>query len=472
MSFRSPGPHLSMIQTLKHRVSASTRRTGPAGAVSALRAALAIMAVLLVVLGATPFGVSAQQAAPASPEASVYVIPIRGEIEPGIGNFLQRSLDDAEEAGATTVVFDISTPGGRLDTVLEMRDAILDSPLRTIAFVNREAFSAGALITIASDEIWMTPGAVFGAATPVNGGTGETADAKVVSAVRSTFRATAEEHGRDALVAEAMVDPAVTVDGLDSATTLLTLTTTQAGEWGYLNGIADDRADLLADLGFGASSVTVTSISPIEHLVRWLTNPLLASLLVMLGLFLIIADGLFGGFGSVAIIGVVCLGLFFGGHSLAGLAGWEDLLLIGLGLGLIALEIAVIPGFGLAGISGLAALAAGLFLTMTGRGVGELQLTDEIVRTAWLVVLAIGGAVVGVMGAMTLIPRLMGVGPGPLGRSRMGRLALSATVDERVDERPVNQPSWLVRSLRGDQVLEDDDRPLAGPSDRWQRRER
>ncbi|CAA9572107.1 MAG: Putative membrane-bound ClpP-class protease associated with aq_911 [uncultured Thermomicrobiales bacterium] len=472
MTFRSPGPHSPMVHRPKPRNPARTGHAGPARALAALRAAFAIMAVLLTVLGTTPFSAAAQQAASASPEATVYVIPIRGEIEPGVGNFLERSLGDAEEAGATTVVLDISTPGGRLDTVLEMRDAILDSPLRTIAFVNREAFSAGALITIASDEIWMTPGAVFGAATPVNGGTGETADAKVVSAVRSTFRATAEEHGRDPVVAEAMVDPAVTVDGLDSPTTLLTLTTTQAGERDYLDGIADDRADLLADLGFGASSVTVTSLSPIEHLVRWLTNPLVASLLVMLGLFLIIADGLFGGFGFVAVAGVISLGLFFGGHSLAGLAGWEDLLLVGLGLGLIALEIAVIPGFGLAGISGLVALAAGLFLTMTGRGVGELQLTDELVRTAWLVVLAIGGAVVGVIGAMTLIPRLIGVSPGPLGRSGLGRLALSATVDERVDERPVNRPSWLVRSLRGDQVLEDDDRPHPGPSDRWQRRER
>lgn len=470
MTFRSPGSSPSIIHRPKRRNRPRFRRTGSGGAVPAMRAAFAMMAVLLALLGLTSFGASARQTvSPTGSASSVYVIPIRGEIEPGIGNFLERSLGDAEEAGASAVVLDISTPGGRLDTVLEMRDAILDSPLRTIAFVNREAFSAGALITIASTEIWMTPGAVFGAATPVDGGTGETADAKVVSAVRSTFRATAEERQRDPVLAEAMVDPAVSVEGLDTATTLLTLTTSQAGELGYLDGIAADRTALLAALGLGDASVTVTSVSPIEQLVRWLTNPLLASLLVMLGLFLIIVDGLFEGFGFVAVIGVICLGLFFGGHSLAGLAGWEDLLLVGLGLGLIALEIVVIPGFGLAGIAGLLALVAGLFLTMTGRGVGDLQLTDEIVRTAWLVVLAIAGAVAGVIGAVTLIPRFMGVSPGPLERFGLGRLALNSTVDGSSDERPVSQPGWLVRSLHGHEVLSPDDQPVPDRSDRWRR---
>ena len=97
------------------------------------------------------------------------------------------------------MILDIDTPGGRLDAVLQMRDALLGSPVRTIAFVDRTAFSAGALIAIAAEEIYMTPGAVMGAATPVDGVTGETASEKIVSAVRTTFKATAEARGRDPL---------------------------------------------------------------------------------------------------------------------------------------------------------------------------------------------------------------------------------------------------------------------------------
>src|SRR5690606_5770026 len=111
-------------------------------------------------------------------------------IEPGMGHYLERSIDDAEADGVGTIILDINTPGGRLDTVLEMRDRILDTSIPVVAFVNREAFSAGALITIASDQIWMTPGAVYGAATPINGVTGDSADEKTIAAVRSTFRST------------------------------------------------------------------------------------------------------------------------------------------------------------------------------------------------------------------------------------------------------------------------------------------
>ena len=435
----------------------------------AMRIGIVLVALLLPLIGAIAnTGIAVARQSTTGTGDSVYVIPIHGEIEPGIGHFLERSLDAARDAGASTVILDINTPGGRLDTVLEMRDAILDSPLQTVAFVNREAFSAGALITIASNQIWMAPGAVFGAATPIDGGTGETADAKIVSAVRSTFRATAEERDRDPVIAEAMVDTSVTVDGLDSATTLLTLTTDQAERTGYLTGVAGDRAELLTDLGLGDASVTVTSVSPVEHLVRWVTDPTFSSLLIMLGLFLIIADGLFAGFGFVAVIGALCLGLFFWGYLLAGLAGWEGLVLVALGLGLIALEVFVIPGFGLAGISGMIALAGGLFLTMSGSGFGTFQFTDEVVRSAWLTLLAIGGAVAGVIGVATLMPRFAGGGSG---RLLGGGLALNATVDD--DGHPMgrlpDRPGWLVRSLHGDAVLKQDDQAVPDLSERRRR---
>ena len=412
---------------------------------------MVLIAIALIGGFAVPAG-HAQDGGAATSSDLVVVIPIQGVIEPGIGHFLERSLDDAASQGATAVILDINTPGGRLDTVLEMRDAILDSSLRTIAFVNREAFSAGALITIASEEIWVAPGGVFGAATPVLGS--ETADAKTISAVRSTFRATAETRGRDPLIAEAMVDPEVAVPGLDSATTLLTLTSEGAMQWNYANGIANDRNDLLGKLGLSGAEISQVSPSPIETIVRWVTDPIVASLLIMLGLFLIVADALFAGFGIAAVAGVLCFALFFWGHLLANLAGWEDLLLIALGLGLIALEAFVIPGFGVAGIAGTAALAGGLFMTMIGRGFQDFDATDDAIRAGWSVAFGLIGALLAIAGFGWLMSRIEGTGSSR--RRGVGRLALTTTVDGesgRID--PTSKPpSWLVRRLGGGGALE------------------
>jgi len=403
-----------------------------------------LLGLALVLLALAPSALGQDTAA----VERVYVVPIQGTIEPGIGAFLERSLDEASDASATAVILDISTPGGRLDTVLQMRDALLGSPVPVIAFVNREAFSAGALITIASDEIWMAPGAVYGAATPVLG-TGETADEKTMSAVRSTFRATAEQQGRDPVIAEAMVDPAVVVEGLDDATSLLTLTTEQALEWGYAEGVANDLPDLLNQLGLADATVTEMKLSPVERLVRWITDPLFASLLITAGLFLIIADAFFAGFGIAAVAGIACLGLFFWGHTLAGLAGWEDFVLIAIGLILIGLEIFVIPGFGVSGVLGLLSLAAGLVLAMSGRGIGDFQFTGELVRATWVVVISLGLVLLAIVVLSLVVPRASG--------RRIGGLALSATVDEdrgRTGKAAPRQPGWLVRRFGGGGVLE------------------
>lgn len=415
-----------------------------------------LLALLLMAAGMLLPTFAPDVAAQADPaDQQVYIVPIQGAIEPGISSFLERSLDEAAEAGATYVVVDINTPGGRLDTVLQMRDMILGSSVPVVAFVNREAFSAGALITIASDQIWMAPAAVFGAATPVLGGSGETADEKTVSAVRSTFRATAEETGRDPLIAEAMVDPAVVVDGLDTSTTLLTLSTEQAVQWNYTDGVAGDIPALLGELGVADATITEMKLSPIETFVRWITEPVFASLLITGGLFLIIADALFAGFGIAALAGVASLGLFFWGHLLAGLAGWEDLVLIALGIVLIGVEIFVIPGFGVAGVSGLVALAGGLILSMTGRGIGDFAWTGDVIDAGWVVAISLGLVAAAVTGFALIAPRLGG--NSTRAHRGFGWLALAATVDDGNERRPRTEPAkpgWVVRLTGGQGVLE------------------
>jgi len=406
-----------------------------------------VMATLTSLLSSGAFAQGAD-----SDTSSVMVIPIDGTIEPGMGHYLERSIDDAEADGVGTIILDINTPGGRLDTVLEMRDRILDTSIPVVAFVNREAFSAGALITIASDQIWMTPGAVYGAATPINGVTGDSADEKTIAAVRSTFRSTAEQQGRDPAVAEAMVDPKVEIEGLDDATSLLSLSTDQALQYGYADGVAENREALLAELGLSDATVTVASPTPIERAVRWITDPAIASLLILLGLALIVVDGFVGGFGVVALVGAAALGLFFWGHMLADLAGWEDLALIVVGLVLIAIEAFVIPGFGVAGILGLLSLIGGFVLAMTERSFGDDGFASEAGGVLRTLMITLSLTVLVIVLFSWALPRLVP----SAARSPRGpqRLTLSATVAEGGSE--PSKPGFFTRLLGGHDVVERD----------------
>jgi membrane-bound serine protease (ClpP class) len=368
----------------------------------------------------------------AAANGEVRVVRIAGTIDAGIAPYLARALRDAEEEGATAVILEINTPGGRLDAALQMRQALLDSPVRTIAFVDREAFSAGALIAIAAKEIYMADGAVIGAATPVTGA-GETASPKVMSAVRATFKATAEARGRNGAIAEAMVDPAVAIEGLVGAGELLTLTDDQARERGYSLATVADRREVLRLAGLADAPVRVVGESPAESAVRVVTNPALAGLLFMVGIGLIVVELLTSSFTGLGLAGAGLLGLFFWGHLLAGLAGWEGIALVALGLALLAAEVFLIPGFGVAGAGGIAALLGGLFLSVTGQEIftrADLERGLLAVGMASLVLLAGGLAL------LWSLPRL----------AQARGLTLQATVGELIPAARGGRPE----SRRGD----------------------
>ena len=363
-----------------------------------LRCRLLLGALLLLIglaLSIAPASRAQQSASP------VFVVQIHGEIDLGLAPYLARVLRQAERENASAVILDIDTPGGRLDAVLQMRKAILDAPVRTIAFVNRTAFSAGALVALAARELYMAPGAVIGAATPVTGA-GEEASEKAVSAVRTTFKSTAELRGRDPRIAEAMVDPSVEIEGLVSQGQLLTLTTTEAQARGYADGVAEGRQALLQATGLAGAAVEESSPTWAETIVRFLTSSTIASLLISAGFLLIFADLIGGGIGLASAAGLGLLATFFWGHMVAGLAGWEGVVLVVLGLVLLGLEAFVIPGFGIAGILGLIALAAGLFLSMIG---GEIVTDQDLVRAGSTVAVALVMMVVGGALLLWLLPR-------------------------------------------------------------------
>lgn len=357
-----------------------------------------LLGLLLLLCGL--FGLSGPAAAQTG--GTVYVVQVRNTIDLGLAPYLERVIETAAAADAAAVVIEINTPGGRLDAALQMRDVLLATPLRTIAYVDREAFSAGALIALAADELYMAPGAVIGAATPIEGLGGETADPKTISAVASAFRATAEANGRDPQIAAAMVDPQIAISDLVAAGDLLSMTAEEALAIDYIAGIVADRDALLAATGLPATELIETRPGLAENLVRFLTTPVVASLLIAFGVLFIMADLLSGGIGLLAALGLGLIVLFYWGHLLAGLAGWESIALVLVGLVLIGVEIFVVPGFGVAGILGIIALVAGLMLTLIG---GQIVTGAEIVRAAATLFGAFLGIIVGAFLLVRYLPR-------------------------------------------------------------------
>jgi membrane-bound serine protease (ClpP class) len=299
-----------------------------------------------------------------SAQGVVHRVPVTGVVELGMAPFIERSIEEAADRGAAAVVLDMDTPGGRVDAAERIADAISDATVPVYTLVNRRAYSAGALIALATDHVYMRPGSVMGAATPVDG-TGTTAPEKIVSAMRSQMRALAEARGLDPAIAEAMVDPDIEIEGIDEAGKLLTLTTEEAVRVGYATEVEDMDA-LLAELGEDGAEVVTSEQNWAEGVVRFFSNPVVAPFLLTLGFIGLITEIKTAGFGLAGAAGILSLALFFGSHLIIGLAGWEDLIVFAVGLGLVGLEVFLIPGFGLFGVLGALGVLAGLYMSLIG----------------------------------------------------------------------------------------------------------
>ncbi len=370
-----------------------------------------VAASLLLLIAAGVWGKSLAQAA----RPVVHVVPIEGMIDLGLAPFVARIIREAEDAGAAAVLLDINTFGGRVDAAVAIRDSLVNAPLRTIAFVNPRAISAGALIALATETIVMAGGGTIGAATPVvssGGDQPQAADEKSVSYVRKEFAATAERRGRPTQFAEAMVDADVAIAGVVDKGKLLTLTTAEALEHKVADFTADTLSDALAAAGLPDADIRRAAQTWAETFVRFLTNPVVSSLLMTIGVLGLLVEIRTPGFALPGAVGVLSLSLFFWGHWIVQLAGWEELLLMATGVVLLGLELFVIPGFGVAGIGGIVALAAGLGMTLVGAGATSSVIIGAFGRVAisMLVALAAGIAL------LRMLPRL------PFGR----RLVLEA----------------------------------------------
>lgn len=334
--------------------------------------------------------------------ASVFVIPVETEIDLSAFHHFKNGLEEAHKANSDLIVVKLNTFGGALDAADSIRTAIMRQVVPTVAFVDVNAASAGALIALACDSVYMAPGASMGSATVVNGA-GEPMPEKYQSYMSTMMRATAEHHGRitegDSVrwrrnpdIAASMVNPEVS----------LSLTSTQAVECGYADGIAASLQDVLQDMNRADEDVLYYESSLGDDILGFLSNAAVRAVLIMLILGGIYMEMHTPGLGFAAAVSLVAAILYFLPMLIAGgVPGWVLITFI-LGVVLIALEIFVIPGFGVCGIAGIIAIVASL--------IGAMVNSDSIsgvdfsaVGTALLVVGA--GAALAIMAILILTSR-------------------------------------------------------------------
>lgn len=344
---------------------------------SALSGRFLVCALVFILLGM--FTASAQR---------VYRFDLKDDIGPNAWRTVKNAYGKAQEINADAVLIEMNTYGGMVNFADSIRSLILDTPLKSIVYINHNAASAGALIAIASDEIYMSRGSSIGAASVVNQ-EGEVMPEKYQSYMRGLMRATAEAKGRDPRVAEAFVDPEVDLPNIKPAGKILTLTSAEAVQIGLAAGEVRSIEDIYAAEGITDPQVTVHTITWADRIISFLINPAVSGILILLIIGGIYFEMQTPGVGFALVVSVIAAILFFAPLYIQGLAdNWEIALFV-LGIILIVLEVFVIPGFGVAGILGIICLVCGLAFSMVANDYFNFRVSEPgVLLNSFLLVIA------------------------------------------------------------------------------------
>lgn len=354
-------------------------------------------------------------------QAVVYKIDIKDEIGPEIWRLVRKSFDEADRVKAEYILIHMNTYGGMVIYADSLRSLILNSKKPVWVYIDNNAASAGALISVACDKIYMREGANIGAATVVNQ-TGEAMPDKYQSYMRSMIRSTAEAQGRDTLIngrdttyrwrrdphiAEAMVDQSIYIQGVTDSGKVVTFTPREAMKYGFCDGIAKNIEDVLRQEGVTDYVIESYQVTFMDKIIGFLINPVIQGLLIM-----VIVGGIYFelqtpgiGFPLAAAL-TACL-LYFAPLYLEGFAGYWEIIAFIIGVILLLLEIFVIPGFGIAGISGIILIVVSLVFA----GIDEItfnfpgEWANAVVRSLFLVVSA---SVLSLIMSMWLGARVLG----------------------------------------------------------------
>lgn len=350
----------------------------------------------------------------------VYKFDIKENIMAPALHRTQRAFEEADSLMADFILLHLNTYGGAVDVADSMRTRIMQSRIPVIVFVDNNAASAGALISIAADRIYMRPGGNIGAATVVDQ-TGEVVPDKFQSYMRSMMRSTAEAKGRDPQIAQAMVDPAIEIEGVIEAGKVLTFTSSEAMRWGFAEGMAETVEEVLELAGITPNIIVEQKLTMTDRIIQFLINPIVSGLLIMLILGGIYFELQTPGLGFPILLAISGALLYFAPLYIEGLATHYEIVLFVLGLILIAVELFVIPGFGVTGVLGAIFVISGLALAMVGNVGFDFSgvYAGEILKAFLIVIIAF---FISLTGSFYLGQRLFTT-------SRFGELALN-TVQE------------------------------------------
>ena len=359
------------------------------------------------------------------PVPLVYVIQFKGEVEIALTKVLERGYVAAEEAGATYILIEMDTPGGRVDSALEIIEMILDSKIPTAILVTGDATSAGAIISIAASHLFMLEDnlSTIGTAAPVlvGGGESETMEKKALSYVLAKVQSICEQRGFSKEKTQlylSMVDSDIEIINpkikdpnnpdyyITEKGKLLTLTAKEALDLDIIKAIVKDREGALRELNLQDAKIVEVQESYLEGLARFFSSSAISSLLLTIGFLGLFVEFRTPGFGIPGIVGILALILFFWGHSIAGLAGWEGLLLFMIGIVLLCIELFMIPGFGLMGIAGILCIFFSLVITLmdysfTGpTGIPEIATPFDWEKLSTAIIITTSSMLLGACGAL------------------------------------------------------------------------
>jgi len=295
----------------------------------------------------------------------IYVFDIKEEIAKPAHFNTQKAFSEAEKLNADIILIHMNTYGGAVDAADSIRTNILNSKIPVYVFIDNNAASAGALISIACDKIFMRKGANIGAATVVNQ-SGEVVPDKFQSYMRSMMRSTAEAKGKDPDIAQAMVDPSIYIEGIIDTGKVLTFTTSEAIKHGFCDGQAETIYEVLKVAGIYHYEIVEQKLTATDKIIRFFTSPMISGLLIM-----IIIGGIYfelqtPGIGFPLAAAIVAAILYFAPLYVEGLAEHWEILIFLVGVFLVGIEIFAIPGFGVTGVSGIVLIVLSLSLSMIG----------------------------------------------------------------------------------------------------------
>lgn len=329
--------------------------------------------------------------------SKVMVMEIKSEIDPRTNRYVELALAHAEETEADIVIIEMDTYGGLVTDAKEIVDKIMDFKKPVWVYINSDAASAGALISIACDSIYMSPGASIGAATVVNE-SGEKAPDKYQSYMRGIMRSTAEENGRDPRIAEGMVDESFAIEGIKKEGQIITFSTSEALTNGFCEAKVESINEILARNHVADFELDRFELSTADKIISIFINPFISGILI-----LIIIGGIYfemqsPGIGFALLAAVVAMILYLVPYYLNGLADNWEIISLFVGLALLAVEIFVIPGFGVAGIAGITLTLGSLILVMVNNNVFDFEFVP-----ANNLLVAFAAAFGGIMGGIVVL---------------------------------------------------------------------